>query len=80
MLGAGPLALASGLPIRSARAETEVRWIGWEGYDAHFDEGTFLADNDMSLTKTYISSNEEITRVVELSLLDARAYFLEVGW
>ncbi len=60
LLGTGSLALASSLPFRTARAETEVRWIGWEGYDAHFDEGTFLADNDMSLTKTYIASNEEI--------------------
>ena len=61
MLATAVLA-ASGasLPVREALAATQVRWIGWEGYDTHFHEGTILADKDIELITTYITSNEEI--------------------
>lgn len=60
LLAAGTLTAAGAVPLRKAAAGTEVRWIGWEGYDAHFHEGAVLADNDIELITTYISSNEEI--------------------
>ena len=60
LLAAGTLTAAGAAPLRKAAAATEVRWIGWEGYDAHFHEGTVLADNDIELATTYIASNEEI--------------------
>ena len=61
LLAAGALSAGGTmLPLREALAATEVSWIGWEGYDAHFHEGTILADKDIELVKTYITSNEEI--------------------
>ena len=56
----GLAAAGISLPLREALAATQVNWIGWEGYDAHFHEGTVLADKDIELIKTYITSNEEI--------------------
>ena len=49
VFGAGP-----------ARAETQVVWVGWQGYDEPLKLGSFLKDNDISLATTYINTNEEI--------------------
>lgn len=45
---------------RRAYAQTQVNWIGWQGYDEPLRIGNFLADNDISLQTTYINSNEEV--------------------
>lgn len=45
---------------RPARAETTVNWVGWQGYDEPLRVGSFLADNDIALSTTYINTNEEI--------------------
>ena len=60
MLGTSSLALASSLPIRSARAATDVYWIGWQGYDDCFHASDYLTDNDITFNTTYINSNEEV--------------------
>jgi len=56
-LGAGSAAL---MAPRAARAETTVNWVGWQGYDEPLRAGTFLADNGIALSTTYINTNEEI--------------------
>jgi spermidine/putrescine-binding protein len=52
----GSLALGS-LP---AYADTNVNWLGWQGYDEPLKLGSFLKDNGIALATTYINSNEEI--------------------
>ncbi|MEX2647456.1 MAG: extracellular solute-binding protein [Alphaproteobacteria bacterium] len=58
LAGAG-VAGALALPGRAARAET-VQWMGWQGYDECYNVGTYIADNGITLEKTYINANEEI--------------------
>jgi spermidine/putrescine-binding protein len=60
MLWAGASAAAGGLPMRSARAATDVYWMGWQGYDECFHAQGYLKDNDITFNTTYISSNEEL--------------------
>jgi spermidine/putrescine-binding protein len=50
--------LAAGM--RPALADTQVVWVGWQGYDEPLKLGSFLADNGISLATTYINTNEEI--------------------
>ncbi len=61
-LGMGALGAAGalGLGPRAARAETSIKWMGWQGYDECFNAGTFLADSGIAMEKTYINANEEI--------------------
>lgn len=47
-------------PAGRARAETTVNWVGWQGYDEPLRIGTFLQDNGIALSTTYINTNEEI--------------------
>jgi spermidine/putrescine-binding protein len=57
------LAGTSGLAMlgaRGAAAQTTVNWLGWQGYDEPLKIGSFLADNGITLSTTYINSNEEI--------------------
>lgn len=59
---AGAAALTAGLAtgLRPAFADTQVVWVGWQGYDEPLKLGSFLADNGISLATTYINTNEEI--------------------
>jgi spermidine/putrescine-binding protein len=57
LAGTGGLAL---LGAKTAGAQTTVNWLGWQGYDEPLRIGSFLADNGISLSTTYINSNEEI--------------------
>jgi spermidine/putrescine transport system substrate-binding protein len=59
---AGAAALAAGIAagLRPAFADTQVVWVGWQGYDEPLKLGSFLADNRISLATTYINTNEEI--------------------
>jgi spermidine/putrescine transport system substrate-binding protein len=59
---AGSAAIGTGLLARipRARAATEAVWVGWQGYDEPLKLGSFLADNDIALSTTYINTNEEI--------------------
>ena len=58
----GAAALTAGLAagLRPAFADTQVVWVGWQGYDEPLKLGSFLADNGISLATTYINTNEEI--------------------
>ena len=59
---AGAAALTAGIAtgLRPALADTQVVWVGWQGYDEPLKLGSFLADNGISLATTYINTNEEI--------------------
>jgi spermidine/putrescine-binding protein len=59
---AGAAALTAGIAagLRPAFADTQVVWVGWQGYDEPLKLGSFLADNGISLATTYINTNEEI--------------------
>jgi len=59
---AGAAALTAGIAtgLRLAFADTQVVWVGWQGYDEPLKLGSFLADNGISLATTYINTNEEI--------------------
>lgn len=59
---AGAAALTAGLAagLRPALADTQVVWVGWQGYDEPLKLGSFLKDNGISLATTYINTNEEI--------------------
>ena len=59
---AGATALTAGLVagLRPALADTQVVWVGWQGYDEPLKLGSFLKDNGISLATTYINTNEEI--------------------
>jgi spermidine/putrescine-binding protein len=59
-LAAGAAA-AIGLPTTTASAATEVKYMGWQGYDDGLMEHGWFEDNDIVLSPTYISSVEEIT-------------------
>lgn len=53
-------AAASMLPGLSARADTAVNFMGWQGYEEGFDVGGFLAANGLSLNNTYMNDNNQI--------------------
>jgi spermidine/putrescine-binding protein len=59
---AGAAALTAGIAtgLKPAFADTQVVWVGWQGYDEPLKLGSFLADNGISLATTYINTNEEI--------------------
>lgn len=59
---AGAAALGAGIAAshRPAFADTQIVWVGWQGYDEPLKLGSFLADNDATLATTYINTNEEI--------------------
>lgn len=59
LAGAGALG-AIGLGSRPARADTTIQWMGWQGYDECYGVGSYIADNGITLEKTYINANEEI--------------------
>ena len=58
-VGGGAVAVACLRPV-AARAATKVGWVGWQGYDEPLKAGSFLADRQIELATTYITSNEEI--------------------
>ena len=51
---------ATSMMPNTARAATQVNWLGWQGYDDPLRTGTFLADSGIDLAATYLSSNDEI--------------------
>jgi spermidine/putrescine-binding protein len=59
---AGAVALTAGIAsgLRPAFGDTQVVWVGWQGYDEPLKLGSFLKDNGISLATTYINTNEEI--------------------
>lgn len=59
---AGAAALSAGVAsgLRPAFADTQVVWVGWQGYDEPLKLGSFLDDAGISLAATYINTNEEI--------------------
>lgn len=58
---AGSAALIAGVgDLAPARSATPLIWMGWQGYDDPIKAGTFLADNGIDLSTTYINNNEEI--------------------
>lgn len=59
-MGAGTAALSFGLPATPAFAESEVNFLGWQGYDDAFLTGSFIEDNDIRFETTYISTTEDI--------------------
>ena len=60
VLAAGAAA-ATGLPAMTASAATEVKYMGWQGYDDGLMENGWFEANDIILQSTYISSVEDIT-------------------
>lgn len=58
--GAATVAIGEAVGLRGASAATTINWMGWQGYDGPFKQGTFLADNDAALATTYIAGNGEI--------------------
>ncbi len=57
--GLGALA-GTGLASRAAFAETEVTFLGWQGYDEGLFVDDFMAENEITLNTTYIGNNDEI--------------------
>ncbi|MCZ6720643.1 MAG: substrate-binding domain-containing protein [Proteobacteria bacterium] len=66
MAATGGLA-ALGVSGRRAKAGTAVKFMGWQGYDEFLGGGDYLAANDITLDKTYISAPEEIVARLRLS-------------
>ena len=48
----------TGLPARAA--QTEVTFVGWQGYDQGLSADDFLQKQDIALNTTYIGNNDEI--------------------
>jgi spermidine/putrescine-binding protein len=57
LTGAAATAL---LPGRTARADTAVNFMGWQGYEEGFAAGGFLEANGYSLNNTYMNDNNQI--------------------
>jgi spermidine/putrescine-binding protein len=54
-------AAATTLPgIKSARAATEVNFIGWQGYEEGLAYGGLLDEHDLSINPTYMNDNNQI--------------------
>jgi len=58
---AASAAATAGLPAMTASAASEVKYMGWQGYDDGLMENGWFDDNDIILQPTYISSVEDIT-------------------
>jgi len=66
-MAAGAAAGAVGTYGLSARAATNVDFMGWLGYDAFLEADDFLAKNDLTMDKTYINAPEEIVARLRLA-------------
>jgi spermidine/putrescine transport system substrate-binding protein len=80
LAGAGALGVGALVGSTAARAETRIKYMGWEGYDVFIEGGEFLAKNDMALDKTYLSQAEEIIAKIRLSPREVdicTPYFIE---
>ncbi len=44
----------------SARAATQIDFVGWQNYDRGLKTGDFLQEQDVTLNTTYIGNNDEI--------------------
>jgi spermidine/putrescine-binding protein len=60
VVGAAAITAGIATGLRPASADTQVVWVGWQGYDEPLKLGSFLKDNGISLATTYINTNEEI--------------------
>ncbi len=50
----------SGLGSQAARAEVEITFLGWQGYDSPLLVDDFVGKNGIKLVTTYIGNNDEI--------------------
>lgn len=60
LLGASALAGAFGLPRAAAAQESELNFLGWQGYDDPIAFDDFLASKGITLNASYIGNNDEI--------------------
>jgi spermidine/putrescine transport system substrate-binding protein len=56
----GGLAMGGPFLSGSARADTSIVFLGWQGYDEGLTTEDFLAKNEITLETTYIGNNDEI--------------------
>jgi spermidine/putrescine-binding protein len=56
---AAGVGLTAGYSTRQALAATEIRYMGWQGYDDAANIGGFLDKNDMVMQATYMESAEQ---------------------
>ena len=60
LAAASAAALGSGFGASSARAASEVVFLGWQGYDEALFVGGFMEEQGIELATTYIGNNDEI--------------------
>jgi spermidine/putrescine transport system substrate-binding protein len=67
LLGGAAAGAAAALAFRAggALAATEVKYMGWQGYESGIDVDGFYAKNDIALQTTYMASNEEIIAAIQ---------------
>jgi spermidine/putrescine transport system substrate-binding protein len=70
--GGGATAAATGAAAPAAIGPVELKYVGWEGYDGA-PASTFkafqrwMSDNEITLTATYVSDNEEMLTKIQAS-------------
>ena len=82
-LGAAALGVAASGGFRPALADTNMKIMVWEGYDAFLEGGDFLAANGLTLDKTYIGAPEEIIAKLRLNPREvdvSTPYFIQVNF
>lgn len=59
---------AAGLMAKAgaARAEGNVTYLGWQGYDAYLEAGDFLGKQGLALQKSFVSSADEMVTKLRL--------------
>ncbi|MGE3831804.1 MAG: PotD/PotF family extracellular solute-binding protein [Parvibaculaceae bacterium] len=60
MLKMSAAGMAAAAFAGSAKAKTQVNWLGWQGYDTPLKTEGFLEKNDIELAATYLANNDEI--------------------
>ncbi len=60
LAAASSAALGAGFGAGSARAASEVVFLGWQGYDEALFVGGFMEEEGIELATTYIGNNDEI--------------------
>ena len=60
LAAASTAALGAGFGAGSARAASEVVFLGWQGYDEALFVGGFMEEQGIELATTYIGNNDEI--------------------
>ncbi|WP_181170030.1 extracellular solute-binding protein [Mesorhizobium sp. B2-4-2] len=63
---AGGAAFGLGFGSRSAHADANVTFLGWQGYEAYLEGGGFPSKNGLTLQKSFASSADEMVTKLRL--------------